>query len=256
MSKKEDNTSWGKVASWYDDLLEGDSDTYQTKVILPNLVRLLEIKKGEIVLDLACGQGFFSRAISALGAEVTGVDVGEELIAKALEKSVDGHHPLYYVAPSHNLSKTADHSIDKIIIVLAIQNIEKMKETFEECRRVLKDTGKLFIVLNHPAFRIPKKSSWDYDEKNNIQYRRVDSYISESKTEMLMNPSKENGPKTISFHRPLQTYFKTLSKSGFAVSRLEEWNSHKKSEEGKRQLAEDTARKEIPLFLCLEAIIC
>jgi len=259
MSKREDNTSWGKVADWYDDLLEGDNDTYQAKVILPNLVRLLEIKKGETVLDLACGQGFFSRAISALGADVTGVDIGEELIAKALEKSVDGHlphFPHYYVAPSHNLSKTPDHSIDKVIIVLAIQNIEKMKETFEECKRVLKDTGKLLIVLNHPAFRIPKKSSWEYDEKNNIQYRRIDSYISESKTEMLMNPSKENSLKTISFHRPLQTYFKALSKLGFAVSRLEEWNSHRKSEEGKRQVAEDIARKEIPIFLCLEAIIC
>ena len=256
MSKNEDNTSWGKVAGWYDDLLEGGDDTYQNKVVLPNLTRLLEIKKGEHVLDLACGQGFFSRAITALGAEVTGVDIGEELIAKALEKSVEDAHPRYYVAPSHQLIKTVDHSIDKIIIVLALQNIEKIKETLEECRRVLKDTGKLFIVLNHPAFRIPKKSSWDYDEKNNIQYRRIDSYISESKTEVLMNPSKENSLKTISFHRPLQTYFKILSKSGFAVSRFEEWNSHKKSEVGKRQLAEDTARKEIPLFLCLEAIIC
>lgn len=59
--------------------------------------------------------------------------------------------------------------------------------------------------------------------------------------------------KTVSFHRPLQSYFKFLQKSGFAVSRLEEWNSHRKSELGKRSKAEDTARKEIPLFLALVA---
>ena len=256
MSKNEDNTSWGKVAGWYDDLLEGGDDTYQTKVILPNLTRLLDIKESEHLLDLACGQGFFSRAFAGLGAKVTGIDIGAELIEKA--KANKGHSDsiTYFVSPSHELSVVENESIDKIVIVLALQNIEKMKETFDECKRVLKKTGKFLIVLNHPAFRIPKKSSWAYDEENGIQYRRIDAYISESKNEMLMNPSKVDSVKTISFHRPLQTYFKALSKAGFAVSRLEEWNSHKKSEAGKRQLSEDTARKEIPLFLCLEAIIC
>ena len=59
--------------------------------------------------------------------------------------------------------------------------------------------------------------------------------------------------KTVSFHRPLQVYIKALTKAGFVVSRLEEWISHKKSGSGPRQAAEDTARKEIPLFLCIEA---
>ena len=54
------STSWGKVAAWYDDLLDGD-DTYQKKVILPNLKRLAGIQKGDQVLDLGCGQGFFAR---------------------------------------------------------------------------------------------------------------------------------------------------------------------------------------------------
>ena len=38
-------TSWGKVADWYDDVLNKER-SYQKEVILPNLIRLLEIKKG------------------------------------------------------------------------------------------------------------------------------------------------------------------------------------------------------------------
>ena len=34
-------TSWGKVAKWYDDLLEKGSDTYQEQLIKPNLLRIL-----------------------------------------------------------------------------------------------------------------------------------------------------------------------------------------------------------------------
>ena len=43
-----------------------------------------------------------------------------------------------------------------------------------------------------------------------------------------------------------------MTKAGLAITRLEEWISHKKSEEGPRATAEDVARKEIPLFLMLE----
>ncbi len=251
---KNQSTSWGKVAGWYDDLLEEGDDTYQIKVILPNLTRLLDIKKGEHLLDLASGQGFFSRAFASLGTQVTGVELSKELVAKAKIRSEDLSID-YIVSSSDDLSVLADGSVDKIIIVLALQNIEKMKETFDECRRVLKQGGKLFLVLNHPAFRIPKRSSWGYDEEANIQYRRIDGYLSESRTEIEMHPGKKDGLSTISFHRSLQTYFKTLSKAGFAVARLEEWESHKKSETGKRSLAEDKSRKEIPLFMCLEAVV-
>ena len=48
-------------------------------------------------------------------------------------------------------------------------------------------------------------------------------------------------------------YFKNLNKAGLAVSLLEEWNSNKVSDSGPRAKAENLARKEIPLFLFMEA---
>jgi hypothetical protein len=108
--------------------------------------------------------------------------------------------------------------------------------------------------MNHPAFRIPKQSSWGYDDTDGVQYRRVDQYIAESKSEIEMHPGMKDSPKTISFHRPLQYYMKLLGKTGFAVDRFEEWISHKDSDSGPRAKAENRARKEIPLFLYLRAI--
>jgi hypothetical protein len=107
--------------------------------------------------------------------------------------------------------------------------------------------------MNHPAFRVMKKSSWGWDEEKKIQYRRVEEYLSESKERIQMHPGDRPKEYTISFHRPLQYYFKSLNKSGFSVDKLEEWNSHKKSQPGPRAKAEDRARKEIPIFLFLEA---
>ncbi|PIQ35985.1 MAG: SAM-dependent methyltransferase [Candidatus Yonathbacteria bacterium CG10_big_fil_rev_8_21_14_0_10_43_136] len=250
-TKKSKSTSWGGVAHWYDTLLARD-DTYQARVILPNILRAMAIIKGERVLDLACGQGFFTRAFFQEGADATGVDLGKQLVLIARKESPK--EIKYFSHSAENLSLFEDSSFEKIAILLAIQNIEAPHKVFKECARVLKPHGKLFIVLNHPAFRIPKASAWGYDEEAKTQYRRVDSYMSESKVEIEMNPSKRDTKTTISFHRPLQYYFKTLANSGFVVARLEEWLSHRESESGPRKKAEDRARKEIPMFLFLEVL--
>lgn len=243
-------TSWGKVANWYNNLLKNDQDSYQKKLILPNLLRLIEAKKGEVVVDLACGQGFFARELAKLGAKVIGVDISPELIEIAKEdKSVE-----YRVSPAHKLDFLSKASIDKVLIVLSLQNIENVGEVMLEINRVLKPKGKLFLVLNHPAFRIPKASSWGWDEGRKIQFRKLDSYMSESRERIQMHPGDKPWEKTISFHSPLQFYFKALNKAGFAVSRLEEWTSHKTSEPGPKKAAEDRARHEFPLFLFLEAV--
>jgi len=256
MKMKKKDTSWGGVAGWYDSLLQMDG-TYQKEVILPNLLRLMDIKKGEKILDIACGQGFFSRLLAEKGAEVTGVDISAELIKFAQKYQGE---PLikYLVAPADQLSNVKVQppvrGFDKALIVLAIQNIENLNGALAEASRVLKSGGKLFLVLNHPAFRNPKHTAWEFDDKNKIQYRRVEEYLSESRTEIEMTPGQDKREVTISFHRPLQTYFKALNKNGFLVGRLEEWNSNKKSEAGPHQKSEDKARKEIPLFLMIEAV--
>lgn len=247
---KNKNTSWGEVASWYDDVIK-DDNSYQNKVILPNILRLLDIKKNEKLLDLACGSGFFSNEFNKSGAKVIGVDVGKELIdiAKKNYKDIE-----FFVSESSDLSKIKDKTIDKVAIILALQNIENLKGTIEECFRVLKNNGKLFIILNHPAFRIPKKTSWGFDDENKIMYRRIDEYMSESKEKIEMNPGLKNDKFTISFHRPLQLYFKTFDRAGFYIKRVEEWISHKVSQDGPKKNLEDSARKEFPMFMMIEAI--
>ena len=89
-----------------------------------------------------------------------------------------------------------------------------------------------------------------------MQYRRVDEYMSESHVRIDMTPGSITDKKfTVSFHRPLQVYVKALTKSGMAITRLEEWVSHRESERGPRKKAEDKSRKEIPLFMCIEGTV-
>lgn len=246
MTKK---TSWGSVANWYEEHLRGD-DTYHAKVIAPNLMRILEPRQGMQVLDLACGEGYFARLMHKSGADVIGADIAKELIAKA-RKSEPGIE--FHATPADKLNFAPDGSFDSIVCVLALQNMQELVPVFKECARVLRPEGRFIFVLNHPAFRIPKRTSWGWDEEKKIQYRRVDGYLSSSRSQIEMAPGSDPSATTWSFHRSLQDHMKPLASAGFVVTRIEEWISHKQSEKGPRSDAEDAARKEFPLFMMIES---
>jgi len=250
------DTSWEKAADWYDRALAGEG-TYQKELILPNMLRLMDIQRGDAILDLACGPGFFSREFAAKGARVIGVDASRALIdiaRRPVLRDASPDAPAFRVAHADAIPFLKNKSIDSAVIILALQNMENIAGVFRECARVLKPGCPLHAVVNHPAFRIPHESSWGWDEEHAAQYRRIDRYLSESKAKIQTHPGGRPQDYTWSFHRPLQFYVKALHKAGFTLKILEEWNSHKKSEPGPRAKAEDRARKEIPLFLYFGAV--
>ncbi len=242
------DTSWGKVADWYDKHLK-DDDTYHSKVILPNLLRVADLKPNEALLELGCGQGFFLEHFSKYSQKLTGVDLGKSLIEKAKQKNIPAE---FIVASADNQTILKDKKFDVITIILALQNMKDLAGVVENISRLLKPNGRVCIVLNHPAFRIPQKTSWGVDKENKIQYRRVDSYLSEFEAKIDMTPGKKSNKEfTQSYHRPLQVYMKAFAKESFAITKIEEWISHRQSEAGPWAKAENTSRKEIPLFMCI-----
>ncbi len=230
---------------------------------MPNLLRLLNLQesnKNSAILDLGCGQGFFIEKIvkEHTDAKIHGIDLSSNLIKIAEEKFSQNKNISFKHTDAAHLSHLKDKSIDKIYSILALQNMADIDAVTKEIQRVIKKDGKCIFVINHPSFRIPKESDWKFDNTVNKQGRIVFNYMSDKKYMIDLNPGRkamgEKTETTVSFHHPLQFFSKIFNKHGFAISRIEEWISHKKSEAGGRQLAEDSARKEIPMFMCLELI--
>lgn len=246
-------TSWGGVADWYEGHLERPG-TYHETVIAPNVLRLLASQKGKPILEIGCGEGYVARLLKKEGHTIVGSDISKELIQKA--RMHDDHIP-YHVAAAKKLAFSGDGVFSAVLAVLALQNMESIEPVFLETARVLQPRGRFVVVLNHPAFRIPKRSSWGFDIKTGVQYRRLDGYLSASRERLDMTPGRKQSGElryTFSFHRSLQDYSKALSGAGFAITRMEEWISSKASEPGPRSEAENRARKEFPLFLAIEAV--
>jgi ubiquinone/menaquinone biosynthesis C-methylase UbiE len=247
------NTDWNNVANWYDNYLVGE-DTYQAQVIAPNALRLIAPQKGQRILDLACGQGYFSHMCAEKIGEIVGIDQSSVLIEKA--KANAAANELYIVGNAETLDAYKLGEFDTVFSILALENIKKISAVMEGIQQVVKKDGKVIFVLLHPAFRIPQHTDWGFDTKKTVQYRKVEKYLSEINIPIELAPFK--GTKetkkvtTITFHRSLQWYMKAFRNAGFAITNIEEWISHKTSQPGPRQHAEDTARKEIPMFMAIE----
>ncbi len=260
-------TSWGGVADWYDKLIEADPDSFQAKVILPNLINIFgetfQSPQRKKVLDLGCGQGFFSRALAHMGAQVTGADISPELIAIAQKrnqtdaKDTDINNITFIVSAAEEIShaKEIKNKFDVVLMVLCLQNMKDLSAVVEQLQKVTAEGGRVVVVLNHPAFRIPLGSSWGFDTTTNKQFRRIETYLSPINAKIDMTPgekNKLNKKYTYSFHRPIGEYVNTFAQKEFGLVGMHEWVSHKISDSGPRAQAENISRNEIPLFMCLE----
>lgn len=243
-------TSWEGVSKWYGGYM-GGKDTFQDAIVFPGALKLLGAGRGKRFLDIACGEGTFAGMIAKTGAEVVGLDAAPTLVRRAQGKKMRG--TTFFVADATQFADKVEGPFDGASCILAIQNIEDIAAVLRDAVKVLKKGAPLVFVLNHPAFRIPRQSSWGWDEGKKMQFRRIDMYMTESEIPIQAHPGAAPSVKTFSYHRPLERYFVELMKAGFVVDGLEEWVSHRESESGPKARAENRARNEIPMFLALRA---
>lgn len=261
------DTSWDSVAPWYDEMMEGGKggkgNDHYALTILPGTMRLLGVKRGGRVLDIACGQGQLCRRIAGLGAECVGVDASPRLIEAARERAQNERVAgvRFEVGDARKLEALGleESSFDAVVSVMALANIEPLDGVMAGAAKLLKPGGRFVWVVSHPAFRAVGQTSWGWDDKTNRQYRRVDGYLSAGQREIQMHPGKASrGVKggeasTWTFHRPLQAYVEAMGARGLLIEKLEEWPSMRAATSGPRAPEENRARREIPLFLGVRA---
>lgn len=245
------NTSWQNVAGWYTKAVGSSGHYYHQHVVIPNSLRLLKLQPNSSLIDLACGQGILGRQVPS-NIDYLGIDAAPSLIefAKANDHSAKHHYQVGNIEQSLSSTKS---NFSHATIILALQNLRYPNLAINNAAKHLKANGQLLLVINHPAFRIPRQSSWEIDPTNRLQYRRLNRYLSPLEIPISAQPSKQAHSRiTWSFHLPIQDYFKFLKDAGFVVTDLQEWISDKVSQ-GKAAKAENFSRSEFPLFMAILA---
>ena len=78
---------WNANAGYWDSRM-GEGNDFHKTLIEPTQLKLLEVNRGQRILDVACGNGQFARKMAELGAFVTAIDFSDKMIEIAKSKPV------------------------------------------------------------------------------------------------------------------------------------------------------------------------
>lgn len=104
--------------------------------------------QGARVLDIACGEGYGSFALSRTAASVIGVDISDEAVQHARAAYSDRADNLQFVAGSAAAIPLGDASVDMVVSFETIEHHDQHEAMVREIKRVLRPGG--LVVISSP----------------------------------------------------------------------------------------------------------
>lgn len=245
------DSGWDHVAGWYDGWVGQRGSTYHQRLAIPTALELLAPQSGEDILDVGAGQGVLAPSVLEQGARYTGIDVSPTLIERARQRRSWAARFLVGDARRLDLVPALRRaSFDAAIFLLSIADIADLELVAASLDWVLRPTGRVVIVMTHPAFRQPRHSGWGYDEGRKLTYRRVDGYLTPMAVPLDAMASKR---PTWSHHRPISDYVNALGAFGFGVDAMIEVPDLPPHERPGRSQQSRLDNADIPLLLGIRA---
>lgn len=137
----------------------GAGEAFATRVNAPGLsslherpavLELIGDVDGQRIADLGCGAGNYLLELAQRGAQVTGVDGSETLVAHASSAAGPGARVIH-----HNLEQPMafldDHSQDGVLCALVLHHLSDRHRFLGEVHRILRPGGWLVVSSTHPT---------------------------------------------------------------------------------------------------------
>jgi 2-polyprenyl-3-methyl-5-hydroxy-6-metoxy-1,4-benzoquinol methylase len=164
VSDSDARAAWNSGAQAWEEFIESGADLFRHEIHGPALLRACEPVRALEVLDLGCGQGYFSRALAKNGARVVGVDIAEQLISYARkheERDPLGieYHAMSAVEVNRHWPKD---SFDLVTACMALQDIPDAGGCLKSAHDLLRAEGRLLFSIPHPCTVLPS-DQWELE---------------------------------------------------------------------------------------------
>lgn len=226
---RETQDLWERKARFWDERM-GEGNRFQETLVGPASERQLGVRPGEVVLDLACGNGVMSRRLARLGAMVVATDFSPTLLERARARTTEHADRVEYVladaTDEAQLLALGEERFDAAVCNMALHDIADIGPLLRALPRLLKPTGRFVFSVPHPAFNFPLGSKAALEEEDRdgelveVRYVKVSNYLRVSPAKGAGMPG-EPAPHYY-FHRPLHALLGTCFEGGFALDGLEE----------------------------------
>jgi 2-polyprenyl-6-hydroxyphenyl methylase/3-demethylubiquinone-9 3-methyltransferase len=109
---------------------------------------------GRRVLDVGCGGGILSEAMAALGAEVTGIDAGEEPLAAArMHLQESGLRVDYRMTPAEPFAERSPERFDVVACMEMLEHVPDPASVAAACARLTRPGGDVFFATLNRNFK-------------------------------------------------------------------------------------------------------
>lgn len=135
---------WNAGGARYNEISRGIADS------IAHCVLRLDPKPGERVLDLATGTGWTSRVVARCGAQVTGVDLGADLIAFAAEQARAESLDIAYQLGDAEALPFADGAFDAVVSTFGVMFASRPEAAAAELARVCRRGGRIALTTWTP----------------------------------------------------------------------------------------------------------
>ena len=132
--------------------------------------RLMGDVRGLEVVDLGCGTGRNAAQMAEAGANVTGVDFSEGMLAEARRRPGAGKIR-WIVGSLEQPIQLPDAAFDKALCSLALEHVEDLPTAFFQMRRIVRPSGEIAVVEMHPAMMLKGLSARFHDPKTGQEIR-------------------------------------------------------------------------------------
>ncbi len=125
-----------------------------------NKIQQIQNLKNNHVLDIGCGYGALCSILSSKGAIVTGVETDSDKL-KIARNFLNKLNNVHLFKVKDEKLEFKNNSFDVVFIFDVIEHIKNPKQTINECVRVLKPGGLLYVEFT-PYYSITGHHLYDY----------------------------------------------------------------------------------------------
>lgn len=215
---------WDAIAPHW--LTAEEEDYHHKYKILPEVYRMLNVEKGENILDVACGKGDLARGLVGRGAMVTGIDISKMLGYAIKTEKKDKLGIKYLKLNAEKLiDKFEKASFDKVVCNMALMDIEDFKTTINQISFILKENGIFVFSITHPAFAFPACTSFRVPEdsqRNEDKLRILLDYFDERPAVFTFGIKSSRTLQALTFQRPISSYLNVLVKNNLILREMSE----------------------------------
>ncbi len=150
-------TAWEENAEFWDEQMGDESNYFHRDIVRPNVEKLLKIDENDYVLDIACGNGNFSKRMAEQGATVVAFDYSKKMIELAIKRRSDVLDKVNFNvcdATNYNdlLKLKSEKLFTKAVANMAIMDISEISPLFKAVYDMLDENGIFVFATHHPCF--------------------------------------------------------------------------------------------------------